>query len=796
MPKCRLCNDFQRSARQFRLAFDCSQQALIQSANGGCVICSILLEGFRHFEAKLEVSQDNDRIYVWGGDVDGGGAVEMEVFSDGALRIRLEFFNTKGKTSILQGARMLPIVPGDTRAPASIGWAKQRLQECVDSHASCGQESIPELPNRVLDLRSGADDMMNIKLIRTQGLDARYACLSHRWSKPAALTTVKSNYVSHTKGIGWDVFPKTFIDAITIAQDLGLRYLWIDSLCIIQDDEDDKLHEIAKMSSVYTNSYITIAATHSESSMHGCYSTGSLHHQDYQISSSKQHSAVAMETDLYVREKIAHIGEERAMTPLLKRGWVCQERLLSPRVLHYCEKELVWECRESSSCQCSCFNPPIHHKQKYMEVFRRGVSIDDYNARIVGMSSFSLWSTAHLDPCDDKDGRGTLVIPPAWSLWFKGVVDASNLDPYVEPRMTLREWMHRHNFRNTSNAVTSALRSSLEYYQKGWNWTRLLQFRPKRKTDEPINEPGSGLPRLRFDSRLEYVFPRKLNDEVIRRWRYIISDYTGMDLTERRDRLPAIAGVASQFESLLGGRYLSGLWESALPGDLLWRVDQSGQHTPQYRAPSWSWASIEGKIKYYKMTSYHPEFSIVRALCDPLSKINPFGEVASGLLEINVIAANLTFWLDLSKDEASPRRPIKVEFMGDTAIFIPDCDLTVRATPLHIRGHGTQFRQYEFLCIGDFNIECNDATISETRSGPEASLAASLVIHKVNEDRYERVGILERHRVHYPKSLEDVSRFRNYEGYLRGLYQELHKSGKKNSQTMQAWKFIPGLVLI
>jgi len=111
MPKCRLCNDFQRSARQFRLAFDCSQQALIQSANGGCVICSILLEGFQHFEAKLEVSQDNDRIYVWGGDVDGGGAVEMEVFSDGALRICLEFFNTKGRTDILQGARMLPTIP-------------------------------------------------------------------------------------------------------------------------------------------------------------------------------------------------------------------------------------------------------------------------------------------------------------------------------------------------------------------------------------------------------------------------------------------------------------------------------------------------------------------------------------------------------------------------------------------------------------------------------------------------------------------------------------------------------------
>lgn len=212
----------------------------------------------------------------------------MEVFSGGALRLRLEFFNTKGKTSVLQGARMLPTIPGDTRAPASIDWAKQRLQECVDSHTSCSQESIPKLPTRVLDLRPDADDIMNVRLITTQGLNARYACLSHRWGKSAALQTLKSNYVSHTKGIGWDMLPKTFLEATLIAQDLGLRYLWIDSLCIIQDDEDDKSHEIAEMSSIYTNSYITIAATRSESSMHGCYSTGSLHHQDYPLLSSKQ----------------------------------------------------------------------------------------------------------------------------------------------------------------------------------------------------------------------------------------------------------------------------------------------------------------------------------------------------------------------------------------------------------------------------------------------------------------------------------------------------------------------------
>ncbi|KAB2102133.1 hypothetical protein AG0111_0g9498 [Alternaria gaisen] len=746
MPKCHLCNDFQRSAHQFRLAFDCSQKELIQSAKGGCIICSFLLEGFQHFEPKLGVLQDHDRIHVWGADVDGGGAVEMGVFSGGALRLRLEFFNTKGKrsvlrgartllfntkgkTSVLQGARMMPTIPGDTRAPASIEWAKQRLQECIDSHASCGQESIPELPTRVLDLGSGTDDMMNIKLIRTQSLDARYACLSHRWSRPAALKTVKSNYVSHTKGLGWDVLPKTFIDAITIVRDLGVRYLWIDSLCIIQDDEDDKSHEIAKMSSIYTNSYITIAATHAESSMHGCYSTRSFHHQDYRLSSSKQHHASTVKTDLYVREKIAHIGEEGALTPLLKRGWVCQERLLSPRVLHFCEKELVWECRESSSCQCSCFNPPVHFKKKYMDVFRPSMPIMDCDA---SKKNFSLTSDAYLE-MDEEDRVRCLVLPAAWAQWLG--------------------------------------------------------------TDRLSTDSSS----FRFESGIHYISPPKLHDGAIRRWRYIVSDYTGMDLTERRDRLPAIAGVASQFERLLNGRYLAGLWENALPGDLLWRMDRSGQYSPQYRAPSWSWASIEGKVKYYRMTSYHPEFSIVSAFCDPLSEVNRFGEVASGSLKINATVANLEFSLDSSKDEARSRRPMKVDFMGDTALFIPDCELTMSTAPLHVQAQGLNHTRYNFLCIGDFNVERNDAIVIESRSASETSLATSLVVQEVDEGRYKRVGILERYRVHRPKyfnDLRDNVDSRDIGVYVKILYTELSSISYKNSQAKTVWRYVPGLVLI
>ncbi|KAH8626983.1 hypothetical protein IG631_19001 [Alternaria alternata] len=806
MPKCRLCNDFQRSARQFRLAFDCSQKDLIQSTKGGCVICSFLLEGFQHFEPKLGVLQNHDRIHVWGSDVDGGGAVEMEVFSGGALRLRLEFFNTKGKSSVLRGARMLPTIPGDTRAQASTDWAKQRLQECVDLHASCVQESIPELSTRVLDLRPDADDMMNVRLINTQGLNARYACLSHRWSRPAALATLKSNYVSHTKGIGWDVLPKTFIEAILIAQDLGLRYLWIDSLCIIQDDEDDKCHEIARMSSIYTNSYITVAATHSENSMHGCYSTGSLHHQDYPLSSSKQQNASTIGTDLYVREKIAHIGEERALTPLLKRGWVCQERLLSPRVLHFCKKELVWECQESSTCQCSCFDPPVHIKRKYMEVFRRSTSINDYNTP---NSKFTLRSTAYLAPCDDEAGVDILVMPPAWAAWLNIKSDddiESDEDASDAPqaaRMGLRDRMRLHDFHNMSYAYT--LRLALTHYQEDWSQRRLLKpwSRNKNHYDPRFalpsaTKPYDGLPRIRYETEIDYIVPTSLNDGAIKRWQYIVSDYTGMDLTEQRDRLPAIAGVASQFEKVLGGRYLAGLWETALPGDLLWRTDQCAQCTPQYRAPSWSWASLDAKIKHYKMTSYHPKFSVVRALCDPLSEINPFGEVTRASLEINAIAANLHVRFNSSKDNNVSRRPIKVWFMGGYATFIPDYDLTMAATPLRSDTHDLRGMLYEFLCIGDFNVERNDATTSETQNDPGASLAVSLVIHRTAEGVYMRVGILERRRVQDPKILEDMQRSETRSSpstFIRTLYQQLREDKEKNGQE-EAWKHISGLVLI
>ncbi|USP73399.1 HET-domain-containing protein [Curvularia clavata] len=786
MPKCYLCNDFQRSPRQFRFTFDCNQAALIQSANNGCIICSLLLQGLRYFEPKLEKLKDRDRIYVWGGDIDSGGAVDMEIFSAGALKLRLEFFNTKGKNSPLEGARILPAIPGDTRAPASIDWAKQRLRQCIDSHASCGERSISKLPNRVLEICRGEREIPSVKLLSTPGVKAQYACLSHRWSKPAALVTKRSNVASHAKSIDWKTLPKTFKEAILITQDLGLQHLWVDSLCIIQDDDNDKQRELAKMSSIYTNAYITIAATHAEGEMHGCYSAGSFYHQDHRLS-LKQPDSTTVEIDLYVREKIAHIGEQDAITPLLQRGWVCQERLLSPRVLHFCEKELVWECQESSTCQCSCFDPSVRLKQKYWEIFRHVEPVES-NATIVAVNDARTSDAAHsiqdsvfaefdrfqkhidnnIGPRQEAQGikagvtgmmntgnaaTNTACVSDPVSGSFASA--DSPTSPSPNPRRARERFLR---FRRKENRTPPVAPPRAAPLQVAPLQAAPLQAAPLQAAPLQAPPPGILVPYYTlshpFPSRQDHIPSRDDDNDVIWRWRHILSDYSGMDLTEESDRLPAIAGIASQVGEAMNSKYLAGLWEKASPGDLLWRTDytiEPRQQRPQYKAPSWSWASVDGKIKHCKLKSYHPEFFITRAVCHPVSDINPFGKVTTGWLEVHTRSAPLLFTLNLAEDKTLSRRRVKVEFLGDNAVFVPDYDISVGPAAKYARMPELHKKEYHFLCVGDFCIEWNDAIVA--RGGGSYDL--SLVLQRVDEGKYERVGILERNP-REPKVVEDA----------------------------------------
>ena len=210
--------------------------------------------------------------------------------------------------------KSLPTIPGDTASEASFSWASRVLNNCLKSHNRCNRNTITELPTRVLDL-GPPGEATNVKLFEPSGTSDRYAYLSHFWGKTRSITTKRRTLASHRRGMAWELPPKTFQDAINFARRLDLRYLWIDSLCIIQDDTDDWRRESAKMASIYQNSYITIAATMSANDHGGCFSAASPFDIDYLLP-AKLSDELSERTphQIYVREKFFTLMTRKTST--------------------------------------------------------------------------------------------------------------------------------------------------------------------------------------------------------------------------------------------------------------------------------------------------------------------------------------------------------------------------------------------------------------------------------------------------------------------------------------------------
>lgn len=233
-------------------------------------------------------------------------------------------------------------ISGFTGSERALSSVKNWIENCSQKH-SCLTVKHTKLPTRLLDVR-GLDQLsLHVSRIGEEGL---YACLSHCWGDAPTLRTTSDNICQYQHSIAWDTLPKTFQDAITMISNLGIPYVWIDSLCIIQDMEADWQNESAKMADIYANATLTIAAS---------LATSDKNHLFIEAQSAYQ-STVLQEFDgsaVYVRKTLGH-GHGDMPLPLLQRGWVLQERLLSPRVVHFTHEELIWECMEQTTCECGC----------------------------------------------------------------------------------------------------------------------------------------------------------------------------------------------------------------------------------------------------------------------------------------------------------------------------------------------------------------------------------------------------------------------------------------------------------
>ncbi|KAF1980156.1 HET-domain-containing protein [Bimuria novae-zelandiae CBS 107.79] len=158
-----------------------------------------------------------------------------------------------------------------------------------------------------------------------------YVTLSHRWAGPYQdFLTTKANISLRTNILRYTDLPRTWRDAVTITRRLGFEYLWIDSLCLVQDDAEELREEIKKMEDIYSRAALTIAATSAE----GC-EAGFLRRYPPFGSQARSTSSFTMEVKL---------------SGLNTRGWVFQERALSWRRIHFGKLQTYWECGNSMRC--------------------------------------------------------------------------------------------------------------------------------------------------------------------------------------------------------------------------------------------------------------------------------------------------------------------------------------------------------------------------------------------------------------------------------------------------------------
>ena len=219
------------------------------------------------------------------------------------------------------------------------------LKTCISKHETCQlpstNASTSFVPTRLVDVSGDSIRLIESNLEIGADSDRRFLALSHCWGPTPIIRTLNENYEAHRKAIAPESLSKTFREAVQVTRKLGFRYIWIDSLCIKQDDAQDWAAEAATMCDVYQHATLTIAAAHASSGDIGCFTQrDGLVHFPFSIDLPHDTESRRILFASYGGSTLNH------RSALYSRAWVLQEQLLSPRMLVFDGPYIHWECLE------------------------------------------------------------------------------------------------------------------------------------------------------------------------------------------------------------------------------------------------------------------------------------------------------------------------------------------------------------------------------------------------------------------------------------------------------------------
>jgi hypothetical protein len=234
-------------------------------------------------------------------------------------------------------------------ARESLDDLRSRIERCASHHEKCNiRDTSDFMPTRLLKITRVDDEyLVNLQMNKGSQLE-KYAALSYSWGGQQKFCLKTSNLKTFAKSINFKDLPATLQDAVVATQNFGIQLLWIDALCIIQDDEEDKGAEISCMGAVYSLAYVTIVASRSRSVQEGflfprlnvgvrCLQTGFSEFSFRSLTSNGDIDHIVL-----TPYRIGRTDGE----PLDERGWALQELVISPRIVRITQIQSRFICCE------------------------------------------------------------------------------------------------------------------------------------------------------------------------------------------------------------------------------------------------------------------------------------------------------------------------------------------------------------------------------------------------------------------------------------------------------------------
>ncbi|KAG8167645.1 hypothetical protein KVR01_003334 [Diaporthe batatas] len=378
---CSICRNFPRGRLEFietKFSIDASHMyhpslySLKRSVDGGCYLCEDVAQSVEQFCQESNPSESQKEFWSIRCRITEGRWRSLQIWF---LLCQCELGHPDDTgcehARQLGGRQFLParqlilgpefsdptIMTSSAKSAASFDIARSWYQKCL-KHETCRswRRETRFLPTRLIQIR-GPDtkaSKVSARLCETNGLPTTtpYVSLSHCWGKCVLFTLTQNNLDDLRREIPISQLPKTFQDAIDVTFKLGINYLWIDSLCIIQDSKEDWTHEAKRMGDVYLHGEFNISATAYEDGSEGLFGE--------RTALPLVHFPLYMEFTLvekYVRKKTSFKGfyicwndsefhDKIHMGLIFSRAWVAQERALSPAIIHYTREKIWWECNQ------------------------------------------------------------------------------------------------------------------------------------------------------------------------------------------------------------------------------------------------------------------------------------------------------------------------------------------------------------------------------------------------------------------------------------------------------------------